>query len=154
MNYIGSKLSLLPNIERLLDENGVPNSGIALDLFAGTGAVAQRLKQRGHITYANDWQCYSYLTCVAYLEHSEMPTFSVLLDDHYWQQQILDTGLLENLPLNFAEIADLALLHGPARRVTSYLNQLPGKSGLFYQTYCEGRGRWPIILNRTREEVR
>jgi adenine-specific DNA methylase len=45
MNYIGSKLSLLPQIQRALDESGVPRDGIALDIFAGTGVVSQLLNQ-------------------------------------------------------------------------------------------------------------
>lgn len=118
MNYIGSKFSLLPDIERVLNTNGVPASGIALDLFAGTGIVAQFLKQRGHHVYANDWQHYSYLTCVAYIEHNELPKFEALLSDNYWGSQIRSCS--------------------GASQVLSYLDQLPGEPGLFYQTYCEG----------------
>ena len=81
MNYIGSKYGLLEHITAILKPNRVPVNGAALDLFAGTGAVAQLLKRRGHITYANDWQHYSYLTNVAFLEYNTMPRFNRLRHD-------------------------------------------------------------------------
>lgn len=111
MNYIGSKYSLLPEIRRVLDKNNVPVDGVALDLFAGTGVVARFLKDRGYVVYANDWQYYSYLTCVAFIEHNDLPAF-----------QSLQFG-------NCGEKAAYAL---------SYLSQLPGKTGMFYDAYCEG----------------
>ncbi|MEI6913754.1 MAG: DNA adenine methylase [Armatimonadota bacterium] len=109
MNYIGSKFSLLSHIERMLDKHGVPRSGIALDVFAGTGAVAQFLKRRGHITYANDWQRYSYLTCVALIEFNALPTFE--------------------------EVAEFCPTD--AQSVIGYLNALLGTEGSFTDTYCQ-----------------
>lgn len=116
MNYIGSKYSLLPEIQRLLDTHNVPTDGIALDLFAGTGTVAQFLKQRGYITYANDWQHYSYITCTAIIEHNKLPRFETLLNNEQFQPSS----------------------RHPAIQVLHYLNQLPGKTGAFYDSYCEG----------------
>ena len=114
MNYIGSKHSLLPEIKRMLDENNVPVDGIALDLFAGTGVVARFLKNRGYIVYANDWQYYSYLACVAFIEHNGLPAF----------ESLKDKGI---------DGCDFK-----AACVLSYLNRLSGKAGQFYDTYCEG----------------
>lgn len=79
MNYIGSKHRLLGVIEGLLDEAGVPPNGVALDLFAGTGAVARRFKARGHTVYANDWQRYAYCTLVARVGVSEWLPFCGLV---------------------------------------------------------------------------
>ena len=137
MNYIGSKYSLLPDIRRVLDEAGVPKSGIALDLFAGTGVVAQYLKERGHITYANDWQHYSYLTCIAYLEHNGLPGFHTLFCDAKWEARIRDAEP-QSVPACSAGVAKVIPADTAAARVLSFLHQLPGSQGLFYQVYCEG----------------
>jgi adenine-specific DNA-methyltransferase len=138
MNYIGSKFSLLPDIKRVIDAAGVPPSGIALDLFAGTGVVAQLLKKRGHVAYANDWQYYSYLTCVAFLEHNQIPQFHALLADKYWGARIQDCPLLPSLPVCLARTSKPTISRSPAAQLLSYLSQIPGKSGIFCQTYCEG----------------
>lgn len=139
MNYIGSKFSLLPNIERVLDTSGVPNSGIALDLFAGTGVVAQSLKKRGHITYANDWQYYSYLTCAAYLEHNELPEFPGLLGDEHWGPRISSCEVVpRGLPVCCIGAAGPSVYDSVAARVLSCLSRLPGEPGGFCEAYCEG----------------
>ncbi len=137
MNYIGSKYSLLPEIERSLDEYGVPRDGAALDLFAGTGAVAQLLKRRGHMTFANDWQYYSYVTNVALIEHNAFPAFETLLRDPRWRKRVsgvpLDDILAYSIDNRGAPVDDL-----PCTRVLSYLSQLPGRRGPFYEAYCQG----------------
>ena len=76
MNYIGSKLSLLDNIQQVLDQLIFTGFGPRLDLFAGTGA-SRFLKARGHVVYANDWQHYSKMTCVAHIEHDTLPEFRI-----------------------------------------------------------------------------
>lgn len=130
MNHIGSKRSLLPEISRILDDAAVPSQGLALDLFAGTGAVAQLLKQRGHIVYANDWQQYSYATNVALIEHDDLPSFDRLLSNSRWRMRILWTT--NQLGIRAASSESSAGL------VIQYLNQLPGYRGAFYEAYCEG----------------
>ena len=47
MNYIGSKYSLLEDIKSILDQYSVPPEGIALDLFAGSGALGIEALSRG-----------------------------------------------------------------------------------------------------------
>jgi len=139
MNYIGSKLSLLPAIERVLDSNAIPNSGIALDLFAGTGIVAQFLKKRGYITYANDWQYYSYITCTAFLKHNELPSFDGLLSDNHWGSMITNCTVSgRNLPVCSIASVYPAVYSSEAAQVLSYLSNLSGKPGAFYHNYCEG----------------
>jgi adenine-specific DNA-methyltransferase len=136
MNYIGSKYSLLEEIESALDAYPVPNQGVALDLFAGTGAVAQLLKLRGYVTYANDWQRYSYVTNVAFIELDRLPDFGKLLADPKWgtrignmnsEKEIESYSIISREPLE----EDL-----PCTQVLRYLDQIPGRPGPFYETYC------------------
>lgn len=137
MNYIGSKYSLLPDITRVLDTFEVPKSGTALDLFAGTGMVAQLLKKRGHITYANDWQYYSHLTCVASIEYNTLPDFTTLLSDSCWKKLIELSPILA-LPVCSIDKRSPVTVGSTAIQVLSYLNQLQGTKGRFYEEYCEG----------------
>lgn len=137
MNYIGSKFSLLPEIKQILDTNAIPADGIALDLFAGTGVVARFLKNRGYITYANDWQYYSYLACVAFIEHNKLPAFRTLLADIFWGKEIGKYPALLNLPVCSLKKRKKPDHDSPAALVLSYLSQLPGESGGFYDAYCE-----------------
>jgi adenine-specific DNA-methyltransferase len=137
MNYIGSKYSLLEDIEAVLDAHAVPQSGTALDLFAGTGAVAQLLKFRGYVTYANDWQYYSYVTNVAFIEHNELPTFKRLLAEEAWGARIRQVS---GEPVETYSILGREPLEDnpPCAQVLNYLDQLPGKRGAFYEAYCCG----------------
>lgn len=138
MNYIGSKYSLLKEIEAVLDKNHVPADSIALDLFAGTAAVAQFLKLRGHITYANDWQYYSYVTSVAFIEHNAFPTFDTLLADTFWKKRI-ESASSEKRIFTYSINNRTSLPDNmPCAQVLSYLDQLPGQRGLFYEAYCSG----------------
>lgn len=137
MNYIGSKLSLLPEIERILDENGIKPTGTALDLFAGTSVVAQFLKKRGHTVYANDWQRYSYLTSVAYIECGSMPEFAGLFKDKYWAKVIKSSPPIA-FQIRSINGRNTTSIDSPASKVLSHLSQLCGKTGEFHATYCEG----------------
>ncbi len=131
MNYIGSKYSLLPEIENILSEQNVPAGGIALDLFAGSGAVAQCLKQRGHVVYANDWQEYAYVTNMALIALDELPMFERLLA----AGPIPAGNAVESLNINGRRVLPA---DQPCARILSYLERLPGQDGAFYQAYCEG----------------
>ncbi|MDY7075467.1 MAG: DNA adenine methylase [Chloroflexota bacterium] len=138
MNYIGSKYSLLKEIETVLDTHDVPRGGVALDLFAGTGAVAQLLKLRGYVTYANDWQYYSYVTNVAFIEHDVFPVFDILLADRLWGERI--RAVLPAEEIVTYSIVSRGPLTGnpPCAQVLRYLNGVPGKRGSFYEAYCHG----------------
>ena len=48
MNYIGSKKSLLQFLEEAIYQVVGKDDFIFLDLFAGTGAVGQHFKSKGH----------------------------------------------------------------------------------------------------------
>ena len=138
MNYIGSKYSLLAEIESVLDGHSVPRNGIALDLFAGTGAVGQLLKLRGYVTYANDWQCYSYSTNVAFLVFNDFPEFTNLLNSQKWGKEI-GTASCDEAILTYS-ITGREPLPGdlPCARVLCYLDHLKGTRGTFFEAYCCG----------------
>lgn len=138
MNYIGSKYSLLEDIDAILDAHEVPNEGVALDLFAGTGAVAQLLKRRGHITYANDWQRYSYVTNIAFIKYNALPRFETLLNNAVWGDRIRTTPPHD--PIQTYSILGREPLVGdpPCTQVLRHLNQVPGRTGPFYHAYCCG----------------
>jgi adenine-specific DNA-methyltransferase len=148
MNYIGSKYSLLDEIQAVLDDHRVPGSGVAVDLFAGTGSVAQLLKARGHVVFANDWQRYSYVTNVAFLEHNGFPGFSTLLADPHWSRRIRDQEVGSDLWT--CSIARRRLLQPrlPCAQVLTYLNELPGATGRFFEAYCEGGNSGRLYFSR------
>jgi adenine-specific DNA-methyltransferase len=148
MNYIGSKYSLLDAISRALDANGVSRSGLALDLFAGTGAVAQLLKLRGYKVYANDWQYYSYLTNVAFIELNTFPLFRTLLADSYWRDCI--AAAPSNEVFSTYSIADRRPLRrdSTCAKVLGYLTKLAGKRGEFFDVYCEGGKSGRLYFSR------
>ncbi len=78
MNYIGSKLTLLPFLENVVREVTDGSEKIFCDLFAGTGAVGRHFKKLGYQIIANDLQYYAYVLNKAYLEINETPDFIAL----------------------------------------------------------------------------
>lgn len=63
MNYIGSKLSLIPFIRTAVENYvGIDLSDkVFCDLFAGTGVVGRSFKSRVRKVISNDWEYYSYV---------------------------------------------------------------------------------------------
>lgn len=63
MNYIGSKYSLLPFLESVIDDviGANLNNKVFCDIFAGTGIVGRAFKPRVGKVIANDWEYYSYV---------------------------------------------------------------------------------------------
>lgn len=49
MRFIGSKLTLLDNIKKVIDENTSGNENIFCDLFSGTASVARYFKPKYEI---------------------------------------------------------------------------------------------------------
>ncbi len=78
MNYIGSKLTLLPFLENVVREVTDGSEKTFCDLFAGTGAVGRHFKKLGFQIIANDLQYYAYVLNKAYLEINETPDFKGL----------------------------------------------------------------------------
>lgn len=79
MNYIGSKHSLLPFLERVWREVRDGDEQTACDIFAGTGAVARMFKRLGLQVIANDLQQYAFALNKAYIEINHQPRFARLL---------------------------------------------------------------------------
>lgn len=83
MNYIGSKYTLLDFLQRTIDEvTGLhPSDGYVFsDLFAGTGVVGSKYRERGCRVIANDIQYYSYVLNKHLLENR--PPMDRSLLDH------------------------------------------------------------------------
>ncbi len=78
MNYIGSKLTLLPFLEQVFRQVTDGSEKVFCDLFAGTGAVGRHFKSLGLQVIANDLQYYAYALNKAYLEINETPAFTGL----------------------------------------------------------------------------
>lgn len=78
MNYIGSKLTLLPFLEQVFRQVTDGSEKVFCDLFAGTGAVGRHFKALGLQVIANDLQYYAYALNKAYLEINETPAFTGL----------------------------------------------------------------------------
>ncbi len=145
MNYIGSKFSLLKNIENIIKEYGLPGHGIALDLFSGTGVVSQLFKSIGYITYANDWQYYSYCVTASYLTLNDFPSFERLLESDEWK--IIKNAKDELLRIYSLNHRNQRVQNESFIKVLSYLQDLKGKKGEFYHNYCEGGGQGRLYFS-------
>ena len=53
VHYLGSKAKILPHILHLTNKT-IPKGSKVLDIFTGSGRVAQALKQDGFIVYTGD----------------------------------------------------------------------------------------------------
>ncbi|WP_058866622.1 DNA adenine methylase [Chloracidobacterium thermophilum] len=119
MNYIGSKFSLLPFLERHITEFSRPDSGWTFfDIFSGTGIVGRHFKKLGFRIVANDIQYYSYCLNRAYIGINRQPEFG---------------SIVENLP----RPADLQPYEA-VDTVLDHLNRLDGVEGFIYRNYCPG----------------
>lgn len=124
MNYIGSKISLLPFLEQVWTEVRNGDETTFLDPFAGTGAVGRRFRELGlHVT-AGDIQHYAVALNRAYIASpTEQPTFA---------------RLLPHLPDDRDVAADAA----PVAQVLAVLNALPPAPDGFLRTaYSPAGGR-------------
>jgi adenine-specific DNA-methyltransferase len=119
MNYIGSKYSLLPFLEKnILQVAGTQTDRTFFDIFAGTGAVGHHFKKLGFRIVANDIQYYSYCLNRAYVAINSQPDFAGITDD-----------LPRRRPRLFRDGVDTVL---------DYLNSLEGVAGFVYHNYCPG----------------
>lgn len=81
IQYLGSKLNLLPQIKVEIDRLCV-NGDTILDLFAGTGIVSEYLKTTYKI-YANDIQTYSSIMCELLLTNNSIRSNNSLIKRLY-----------------------------------------------------------------------
>ncbi|AQQ10474.1 Modification methylase FokI [Sedimentisphaera cyanobacteriorum] len=115
MNYIGSKKSLLPFIEKSVKEIIRDDCETFCDIFAGTGIVGSHFKKMGYSIIANDFQYYSYALNKHYIgNHRELE--------------------FEGLKGIFPQIKKTEL---PKRRkaVCDYLSDLPLVEGFIFNNY-------------------
>jgi adenine-specific DNA-methyltransferase len=115
VNYIGSKVSLLPFLEHVWRAVNDGDETRFLDPFAGTGAVGRRFRELGLIVTAGDLQQYAVALNRAYVALPQEPTFEKLLNQ---------------LPLNERFLASVA----PVERVLDALNTMPLRFGGFIHT--------------------
>lgn len=83
MNYIGSKFSLLNEIEEVFN---IETQGIVVetvvDIFAGTSAVGRHFKKLGYQVIGNDLQEYAYVLGKHYISNSKLDE----LDTSYFDE--------------------------------------------------------------------
>lgn len=137
MNYIGSKRSLLENILLTLKKKGVKAPAGILDLFSGTGIVAQAFKEVGFSVVANDWQYYAYLLNYAVIALDAVPKFNGLVGRPQFVSASKKLRVTEIHLRSFRGNQKIKSKE-PYAQVLTYLEQLPGAAGLFYEYYCEG----------------
>lgn len=77
LRYIGSKNSLLKDIEYLLEQHVDGDEKTFLDLFAGTNVVGNYFKKK-YTVYSNDILYFSYAHAKATIENNDPLTFSKL----------------------------------------------------------------------------
>lgn len=77
MRFIGSKASLLKNIDMVISENTTGNESVFCDIFSGTGSVARYFKPKYEM-HSNDMLHFSYVIQKATVENNAKPSFSKL----------------------------------------------------------------------------
>lgn len=96
MRFIGSKVNLLSNIEEFINENITDSPTVFMDMFSGTGTVAEYFK-KDYCIYSNDSLYFSYILQKARIENNHVPRFTKLK-----QRGISD-------PLGFLETAEIII---------------------------------------------
>lgn len=125
MNYIGSKHSLLPFLERVYRKISDGTETTFCDLFAGTGAVGRHFKKLGLRVIANDAQYYAYVLNRGSLELNHPPHFS---------------KLRKSLGIPMPPDAGPDTSRGAAG-VFRFLEGLPRRHGFLTRTYAPRGGR-------------
>ncbi|MDK8869331.1 DNA adenine methylase [Corynebacterium macclintockiae] len=74
MRYIGSKINLIPNIEKLIKREVRSTESTFLDIFAGTNSVARHFKPKYQII-TNDTLAFSYLNALSTIKQNGRPAF-------------------------------------------------------------------------------
>lgn len=77
VRYIGSKLNLLTEIEKIIEENTQGTEKTFLDLFAGTNVVGKYFKSK-YAVYSNDLLYFSYVNAKATIENNSPLAFEGL----------------------------------------------------------------------------
>lgn len=117
MNYIGSKIKLLPFIEEVISEVADKSCLTFCDLFAGTGSVGKHFKRLGYDIISNDLQYYSYVLNRASIHGNSFPQFQKL-----------------------SEVLGFEHTHTHERilAICNYLENIEPVKGFVYNNYCKG----------------
>lgn len=86
IQYLGSKLQILDEIEQEIDSI-TPVNGTVCDLFAGSGAVSNRLSSKYQV-YANDTQHYSEVLLKVLLDGVDVrntPNYEEIISSKYYK---------------------------------------------------------------------
>jgi adenine-specific DNA-methyltransferase len=127
MNYIGSKHTLLPFIEKVFRQISDGSEKTVCDIFAGAGAVGRLFKKLGKRVIANDFQYYAYALNKAYIEINDQPPFAQLR--RKYRNQSAEPGCETEDPVESA----LALMNSlPGARGFIAMNYSPAGARLYY----------------------
>lgn len=100
MRYIGGKSLLLEEIGNTIKEIA-PNSKRIIDLFSGSGVVANYLKNNGYEVICNDQMYFSYVLLRGITQLNYIPSFNKLnIEDPF---KYLNELTLENTPFDIKE---------------------------------------------------
>lgn len=75
MKYIGNKTRLLDFINESIVKAKLPQNGIFVDIFGGTGSVGKYFKNKKYKVIANDFMTYSYIAQYVLIKINRMPSF-------------------------------------------------------------------------------
>jgi len=75
MKYIGNKTRLLDFINDSIIKAKLPQNGIFIDIFGGTGSVGKYFKSKNYKVIANDFMTYSYIAQYVLIKINKMPSF-------------------------------------------------------------------------------
>lgn len=75
MKYIGNKTRLLSFINESIASAKLPQSGIFIDIFGGTGSVGKYFKDKKYKVIANDFMTYSYVAQYVLIKINQIPSF-------------------------------------------------------------------------------
>ncbi|MDR0911494.1 MAG: DNA adenine methylase [Methanobrevibacter sp.] len=92
MRFIGSKLLLLEDIERFLEENIQSNDNhVFCDIFSGSGAVARYFKNQ-YSVISNDLLYFSYVLQKGTIELNKIPKFSNVEINDKFKSPLIENG--------------------------------------------------------------
>jgi len=83
LRYIGSKILLIPEIEKVINSN-VLSANSFTDLFSGTASVGRYFKTKFRIT-SNDLLYFSYVLQKATIQNNILPKFNFKLSELFNQ---------------------------------------------------------------------
>lgn len=124
VRYIGSKIALLENIEKVIDDNATGNERVFCDLFSGTASVAKYFKHKYEVI-SNDFLHFSYVLQKATIENNVVPSFNRLkaigIEDPF---KFLEEAPCDNIKDNFFISNNYAPSKNCERRYVSLKNAM------------------------------